>query len=186
MSKLDKLALFRPNLPKRVSSQTPLSHFSRPLTTFDTQQDELISKVITTFNEENIVLTLPAHSIGTLYKAIGKIFPIEILTKSLQLWTSAVPSYCHLHTKAHLTNVLSSSTAIKTATVNTVNSFQTTLSYREYTIYWNRIDQQEVLSSEFWDTPSFITTILYRTSMCRCTNSTYLCCQCTSTSLPCT
>ena len=83
-----------------------------------------------------------------------------------------IPSYRHLHTKTHLANVLSSRITIKTATVNTANLFQTTSSYREYTC-WNRIDLQEVLSFEFWDTPSFITTILYHTSMYRCINSTY-------------
>ncbi|CAK8686752.1 unnamed protein product [Clavelina lepadiformis] len=52
-TELDRIALFRPNLPRRVSSQTPHSQFSRLLATFDTQQDDLISEVLTTFNEEN-------------------------------------------------------------------------------------------------------------------------------------
>ncbi|CAK8685622.1 unnamed protein product [Clavelina lepadiformis] len=44
-TELDKLRLFRPNLPRRVSSQTPHFQFSQLLAIFDTQQDDLISEV---------------------------------------------------------------------------------------------------------------------------------------------
>ncbi|CAK8698199.1 unnamed protein product [Clavelina lepadiformis] len=83
-TELDILALFRPNLPRRVFSQTPHSQLSRLLATFDTQQDDLIFEVLTTFNEENKFLHCQLTKlIGTLYKVVGKIFPTEILTTTL-------------------------------------------------------------------------------------------------------
>ncbi|CAK8677007.1 unnamed protein product [Clavelina lepadiformis] len=46
--------------------------------------DDLISKVLTTFNEENMFLHCQLTKlIGTLYRAVGKIFPAEILTTTL-------------------------------------------------------------------------------------------------------
>ncbi|CAK8682950.1 unnamed protein product [Clavelina lepadiformis] len=83
-TELDRLALFRPNLPRRVSDHTPHSEFSRLLATFDGQQDDLISEVLTTFNEDNKFLHCQLTKlIGTLYKAVGKIFPTEILSSTL-------------------------------------------------------------------------------------------------------
>ncbi|XP_076799899.1 uncharacterized protein LOC143444989 [Clavelina lepadiformis] len=83
-TELDRLALFRPNRLRRAPFRTPYSQFERLFATFDTQQDDLISEVLTTFNEENKFLHCQLTKlIGTLYKAIGKIFPTEILTTTL-------------------------------------------------------------------------------------------------------
>ncbi|CAK8677026.1 unnamed protein product [Clavelina lepadiformis] len=131
-------------LPRPVSPQTPHTQFSRLLATFDTQQDDLISKVLTTFNEENkflhCQLAMYTLHIGTLYKAVWKIFTTEIFTttlghqimdfslgdlassttQELHAILSTVPSYRHLHTKTHLANILSSSIAMKMATIKFV------------------------------------------------------------------
>ncbi|CAK8675318.1 unnamed protein product [Clavelina lepadiformis] len=77
-----KTAVFRDVACLVISIFHP--QFSRLLATFDTQQDDLIFEVRITFNEENKFLHCQLTKlIGTLYKAVGKISPTDVLTTTV-------------------------------------------------------------------------------------------------------